>query len=84
MEPPSGLLIPTDFCSLSGLDWLFDVLEWRAGSRDGSEGLPKVTSSDMKEVKVLVTQSCLTLCNPVDCNPPGSSGHDILQARILE
>ena len=31
-----------------------------------------------------VTQSCPTLCNPVDCSPPGSSVHDILQARILE
>ena len=26
----------------------------------------------------------LTLCNPVDCSPPGSSVHGILQARILE
>ena len=29
-------------------------------------------------------QLCLTLCNPVDCSPPGSSVHGILQARILE
>ena len=29
-------------------------------------------------------QSCLTLCHPVDCSPPGSSVHRILQARILE
>ena len=29
-------------------------------------------------------QLCLTLCNPMDCNPPGSSVHGILQARILE
>ena len=29
-------------------------------------------------------QSCLTLCNPLECNPPGSSVHGILQARILE
>ena len=36
------------------------------------------------KVKVLVTQSCLTLCDPVDCSPPGSSVHGILQARILE
>ena len=33
---------------------------------------------------VLVIQSCLTFCNPVDCSPPGSSVHGILQARILE
>ena len=31
-----------------------------------------------------VTQTCPTLCNPVDCSPPGSSVHGILQARILE
>ena len=30
------------------------------------------------------TQSCLTLCDPVDCSPPDSSVHGILQARILE
>ena len=29
-------------------------------------------------------QSCLTLCNPVECSPPGSSVQGILQARILE
>ena len=31
-----------------------------------------------------VTQWCLTLCNPIDCSPPGSSSHGFLQARILE
>ena len=35
-------------------------------------------------VCVLVAQSCLTLCDPMDCSPPGSSVHGILQARILE
>ena len=33
---------------------------------------------------VLVTQSCLTLCDPMDCSLPGSSVHVILQARMLE
>ena len=28
--------------------------------------------------------SCLTLCDPMDCLPPGSSVHGILQVRILE
>ena len=31
-----------------------------------------------------VAQSCPTLCDPTDCSPPGSSGHGILQARVLE
>ena len=35
-------------------------------------------------VCVLVTQLCPALCNPMDCNLPGSSVHGILQARILE
>ena len=29
-------------------------------------------------------QSCLTLCDPMGCSPPGFSVHGILQARILE
>ena len=29
-------------------------------------------------------QLCLTLCSPMDCSPPGSSVHVLLQARILE
>ena len=32
----------------------------------------------------LVAQSCLTLRDPIDCSPPGSSVHGILWARILE
>ena len=32
----------------------------------------------------LVTESCPTLCNPMDCSPPDSSLHGILQARVLE
>ena len=33
---------------------------------------------------VLVTQSCLTLCDPVDWGPPGFSIYGIFQARIQE
>ena len=33
---------------------------------------------------VLIAQSDLTLCDPMDCSPPGSSVHGILQARILD
>ena len=35
-------------------------------------------------LEVWVSQSCLTLCDPMDCGQPGSSVHGILQARILE
>ena len=42
---------------------------------------PKVKDSGTLR---LVPQSCPTLCDPMDCIPPGSSVHGILQARMLE
>ena len=42
------------------------------------------TGNPLLSCLVLVAQLCLTLCDPVDCIPPGSSIHGILQARILE
>ena len=46
----------------------------------------KVTACDSqyacKHAQLL--QSCPTLCDPMDCSPPGSSVHGILQARIPE
>ena len=47
-------------------------------------GTTFVPTLQMWELKVLVTQSCLTLYSPMDCSPPGSSVHGIFQARILE
>ena len=35
-------------------------------------------------IVVLVTKSCLTLCNTMDCSLPGSSVYGTSQARILE
>ena len=35
------------------------------------------------KVKVLVAQSCLTLCDPMNYTPSGSSVYGILQARIV-
>ena len=32
----------------------------------------------------LVAQSCLTLCDPVDCSQPRTSVHGVLQARTLQ
>ena len=42
------------------------------------------TTTMKNRVSVLVAQSCPTLCNPMDCSPPGSSVPGISQARILE
>ena len=38
----------------------------------------------IKKAECEVTQSCPTLCDPVDCSPRGSSVHGILQAGVLE
>ena len=42
-----------------------------------------VTKHTYKDQFSSVAQSCPTLCDPVDCSPPGSSVQGILQARIL-
>ena len=47
----------------------------------------KATGLDVVVCECLVTQSCLTLCDPMDCSPPGSSVHGILDSgfhRILD
>ena len=46
--------------------------------------LAQAQSPFLITVKVLVIQSCLTLCDPMDYHLPGSSVHGLLQARILE
>ena len=45
---------------------------------------PGVAEKSPRKVKVLVSQSCPILSDSMDCSPPGSSVHGILQARILE
>ena len=48
------------------------------------QGLKREPLTAKKVKKVKVTQSCPTLCDPMDYSPPGFSVHGILQARILE
>ena len=45
---------------------------------------PQTQLPSLVKVKVLIAQSCPTLCDPSDYSPPGSSVHGILQARTLE
>ena len=44
----------------------------------------KVTFPGAACVHAKLLQSCPTLCDPMDCSPPGSPVHGILRARILE
>jgi len=43
----------------------------------------RLTHSNLEHVLGWVAQSCPAVCNPMDCSPPGSSVHGILQAKIL-
>ena len=56
-----------------------EKVPWSSATRGKREQLIVIM-----KVKVLVTQSCPTLCNPMNCSPPGFSVHGISQARILE
>ena len=47
------------------------------------ENSPKKAKVYVLKVKVIITQSSPPLCDPMDCSLPGSSAHEILQARIL-
>ena len=55
---------------------------WKLPKREKKVTLPRA-SREGPSVMLGLTQSCPTLCDPVDCSPPGSSVHGILQARTL-
>ena len=45
---------------------------------------PETITTLLTSSECMRTQSCATLCNPMDCSPPDSSVHGIFQAIILE
>ena len=61
-------------------------ISWHPCPASSTHSLPGLCAPEegLKKVKVSVAQSCLPLCDPVDCSPPGSSVRGISQARILE
>ena len=61
------------------------VYKWRnRGAEKLSNLFRAMVKQDFDPGSKSVAQSCLTLYNPMDCSPPDSSVHGILQARILE
>ena len=52
---------------------------WLATVHGVAKSRTRLTESESE-----VAQLCPTLCDPMDCSPPGSSVHGIFQARILE
>ena len=59
------------------------LLKWGVAVKEASYYLYFIFKLK-KWSEVKVTQSCLTLCDPMDCSLPGSPLHGILQPRVLE
>ena len=54
-------------------------------SQNATQTLVEIkTEGKERKCKCWSLQLCLTVCNAMDCSPPGSSVHGILQAKILE
>ena len=70
--------------SLPGPFYIFTIL-WYPEDTESQASI-KILSAAFLPCPVLCSdiQSCLTLCDLMDCSPPGSSVHGILQARTLE
>ena len=57
---------------------------WDSPGKNTGVGCPFLLQCVKVKSESEVAQSCPTLCDPMDCSPPGSSIHGILQARVLE
>ena len=73
LGPASCIFSPPEFLSVHCREWLWLM----------ATGL-QVLFFLRVFVCASVAQSCLTLCDPMDCSSPGFSAHGILQARTLE
>ena len=70
---------PVDGCSTVRCN--FGVL---TGEDEHTSFYSAILMDHSMDMCVIVTQLCLTLCDPMGCSLPGSTGHRILQTRILE
>ena len=66
------------------MDQMLSLVSFQAFSFTDVHIPISLASSCLHRCCCLVAQLCLTVCNPMDCSPPGSSVHGILQARTLE
>ena len=57
---------------------------WDSPGKNTAVGCHFLLQCTKMQTESEVTQSCPTLCNPMDCSPPGSSAHGIFQVRALE
>ena len=65
-------------------DPVFQMTEWSPSELKEYAQMTQRQSQDGVQWVSEVAQSCLTLCDPIDCSLPGSSVHGIFQARVLE
>ena len=95
--PPSGSLLRLQFPALLKLSMAGDLPSankiWvevtcatskRKHLVGGTDWTFLFPASEMVSKYMLVAQLCPTLCDPLNCSPPGSSVHEIFQARILK
>ena len=73
-----NLHISFSFCSEINNHRLIDTV------KEGRCGLNWESSIETCTLCCMVTKSCLTLSDPMDCSMPGSTVHGIFQARIME
>ena len=72
---------------VAGGDGCLDTSTTAKGPRSQPVSFPTdgfYTPSFLKHKESEVAQSCLTLCDPIDCSLPGSSVHGIFQAIVLD
>ena len=65
----------------------YSILALKIPETEEPGGQQSIDHKDLdvtKEKESEVAHSCLTLCDPMYCSPPGSSIHGIFQARVLE
>ena len=74
LSPPIKLIVPSTYGATHRGD-----PAWKATGRKTSASINRSSPAP-----VLVIQSCPALCDPMDCSPPGSSVHGVLQASTLE
>ena len=71
----------------AGKDWRHRRRDWACGCK-GEERGGRAEKAALIYIRVRcvcpVTQSCPTLCDPMDCRPPGLSVYGVLQARVVE
>ena len=80
---PTPVFLPAEF---HGQRRLVGHSPWGCKELDTTEQIAPLHFHSYYYMHVLYSeaQTCLTVCKPMDCSPPGSSLHGVLQARILE